>query len=195
MATIGGLIFFAGVIALFSRRRNSHHSSHFFDEEKPTEETKSKPLFTPQSSQMLQFDSMDDFRGQKTVDSNTSSVETRPSVKRTSSVSFKNTPTFHLIPSSPVVATPDRFSRPEDSPDTHGVKVFALADLQNSASGFSPNRLIGEGTIGRVYKAKYQDGRVCFLSFFLSFFNFHFLLSILVKKFCLDLFLVNRNLQ
>ncbi|CAA7016296.1 unnamed protein product [Microthlaspi erraticum] len=157
VATIGGLIFFAGLIALLCRRRNTHHSSHFFDEEKPTEETKGKPLFTPQSSQMLQFDSMDDFRGQKTVDSNTS-VETRPSVKRTSSVSFKNTPTFHLIPSSPVVATPDRFASP-DSPDTHGVKVFALADLQNSAAGFSPSRLIGEGTIGRVYKAKYQDGR------------------------------------
>ncbi|CDY24218.1 BnaC01g37980D [Brassica napus] len=125
-STIGGLIFTAGVIALFARRKNSHHSSHFFDEEKG---------------------------GQKTVDSNTL-TETKPSsVNRTSSVSFKNTPIFHLIPSSQVVATPDRFFKPD------GVKAFTLTDLQNSASCFSPNRLIGEGTLGRVYKAKYEDGR------------------------------------
>ncbi|ESQ48718.1 hypothetical protein EUTSA_v10020193mg [Eutrema salsugineum] len=159
VATIGGLIFFAGVIALFSRRRNSHLSSHFFDEEKGGGTNRSKPLFTPQSSQMLQFESMDEFRGQKTVDSNASLDETKPSVKRTSSVSFKNSPTFHLIPSTQVAATSDRFSSPEDSPDTRGVKVFTLTDLQNSASGFSPSRLIGEGTIGRVYKAKYEDGK------------------------------------
>lgn len=162
VATIGGLIFTAGMIALFSRRKNSHHSSHFFDEEKGGT-NRSKPLFTPQSSQMLQFDSMDEFRGQKTVDSN-ASVDTKASVKRTSSVSFKNSPTFHLIPSTQVVATAGRFSSREDSPDTRGVKAFTLTDLQNSASGFSPNRLIGEGTIGRVYKAKYHDGRVCFFS-------------------------------
>ncbi|CAN8259539.1 unnamed protein product [Cochlearia groenlandica] len=147
VASIGGLIFFAGVIALFARRKNTNVSSHFFDEEKGGGTNRSKPLFTPQSSQMLQFDSMDDFRGQKTVDSETS-VDTKASVKRTSSVSFKNTPTFHLIPPT---------ASPEDSP--RGVRVFALMDLENSASGFSPNRLIGEGTIGRVYKAKYQDGK------------------------------------
>lgn len=163
-STIGGLIFTAGVIALFARRKNSHHSSHFFDEEKGGT-NRSKPLFTPQPSQVLQYDSMDDFKGQNTVDSN-ASTETKPSsVRRTSSVSFKNSPTFHLIPSStPVAATSGRFSSLEDSPDTRGVKAFTLVELQNSASGFSPNRLIGEGTLGRVYKAKYEDGRVCFFS-------------------------------
>ncbi|XP_019101475.1 PREDICTED: protein STRUBBELIG-RECEPTOR FAMILY 4-like isoform X2 [Camelina sativa] len=157
VSCIGGLILFAGVIALLTRRKNAQLSSHFFDEEKGGT-NRSKPLFTPQPSQMLQFDNMDEFRGQKTVDSNTS-IETKASVKRTSSVSFKNSPTFHLIPSTQVVATPDRFSNLEESPDTRGVKAFTLTDLQNSASGFSPNRLLGEGTIGRVYKAKYQDGR------------------------------------
>lgn len=170
VSCIGGLILIAGVIALFSRRKNSHHSSHFFDEEKGS--NRNKPLFTPQSSQMLQFDNMEEFKGQKTVDSNTS-LETKPSVKRTSSVSFKNSPTFHLIPSTQVAATPDHSSTPENSPDTRGVKVFSLTDLQNSASCFSPNRLLGEGTIGRVYKAKFQDGRVCFpfLSLHFSFFS------------------------
>ncbi|KAF8109435.1 hypothetical protein N665_0095s0008 [Sinapis alba] len=159
VSTIGGLIFTAGVIALFARRKNSHHSSHFFDEEKGGT-NRSKPLFTPQPSQVLQFDSMDEFKGQNTVDS-IASTETKPSsVRRTSSVSFKNSPTFHLIPSTTQVdATSGRFSSLEDSPDTRGVKAFTLMELQNSASGFSPNRLIGEGTLGRVYKAKYEDGR------------------------------------
>ncbi|KAF3588789.1 hypothetical protein F2Q69_00031758 [Brassica cretica] len=158
-STIGGLIFTAGVIALFARRKNSHHSSHFFDEEKGGT-NRSKPLFTPQPSQVLQYDSMDDFKGQKTVDSNASTETKSSSVRRTSSVSFKNSPTFHLIPSStPAAATSGRFSSLEDSPDTRGVKAFTLVELQNSASGFSPNRLIGEGTLGRVYKAKYEDGR------------------------------------
>lgn len=156
VSSIGGLILFAGLIALISRRKNSNDSSHFFDDEKGT--NRSKPLFTPQSSQMLQFDNMEEFKNQKTVDSNTS-LETKPSVKRTSSVSFKNSPTFHLIPSTQVAATPDRSSTSQDSPDTRGVKAFSLADLQNTASCFSPNRLLGEGTIGRVYKAKFQDGR------------------------------------
>lgn len=190
VSCIGGLIFIAGVIALFSRRKNSHHSSHFFDEEKGGT-NRSKPLFTPQSSQMLQFDNMDEFRGQKTVDSNTS-LETKPSVKRTSSVSFKNSPTFHLIPSTQVVATPDHFSNTEESPDTRGVKAFALTDLQNSASAFSPNRLIGEGTIGRVYKAKYQDGRVCLPSF-ISLFIYSSQETSFRSLSCYPFF--NRNLQ
>jgi hypothetical protein len=184
VSSIGGLILFAGLIALISRRKNSNDSSHFFDDEKGT--NRSKPLFTPQSSQMLQFDNMEEFKNQKTVDSNTS-LETKPSVKRTSSVSFKNSPTFHLIPSTQVAATPDRSSTSQDSPDTRGVKAFSLADLQNTASCFSPNRLLGEGTIGRVYKAKFQDGRVCFPCYIP-----HFLLK---KTFFRSLILLSSSYQ
>ncbi|KAK8514261.1 hypothetical protein V6N12_008974 [Hibiscus sabdariffa] len=40
------------------------------------------------------------------------------------------------------------------------VVPYSLADLQKSTDNFAPNRLLDEGTIGRVYRAKYPDGKV-----------------------------------
>ncbi|OMO89937.1 hypothetical protein COLO4_19516 [Corchorus olitorius] len=37
---------------------------------------------------------------------------------------------------------------------------YALADLQNATANFASSRLLGEGTIGRVYRAKYPDAKV-----------------------------------
>lgn len=37
---------------------------------------------------------------------------------------------------------------------------YNLADLQSATANFATERLIGEGTIGRVYQAKYADGKV-----------------------------------
>lgn len=37
---------------------------------------------------------------------------------------------------------------------------YPLADLQNATGNFASSRLLGEGSIGRVYRAKYPDGRV-----------------------------------
>lgn len=37
---------------------------------------------------------------------------------------------------------------------------YALTDLQSATGNFATRRLIGEGTIGRVYRAKYADGKV-----------------------------------
>lgn len=37
---------------------------------------------------------------------------------------------------------------------------YSLADLQKSTDNFAPGRLLGEGTVGRVYRAKYPDGKV-----------------------------------
>lgn len=44
------------------------------------------------------------------------------------------------------------------------VAYYSLADLQSATSNFATGRFLGEGSIGRVYKAKYPDGRVCLLS-------------------------------
>ncbi|GAB2268611.1 hypothetical protein Dimus_003566 [Dionaea muscipula] len=38
--------------------------------------------------------------------------------------------------------------------------TYTLAELQSSTNNFATGRLQGEGTIGRVYKAKYSDGKV-----------------------------------
>lgn len=41
------------------------------------------------------------------------------------------------------------------------VKCYSLTDLLTATGNFASGRLLGEGSIGRVYKAKYADGRVC----------------------------------
>lgn len=38
--------------------------------------------------------------------------------------------------------------------------MYNLADLQSATGNFATGRLIGEGSIGRVYRAKYADGKV-----------------------------------
>ncbi|KAK8629506.1 hypothetical protein V6N13_078345 [Hibiscus sabdariffa] len=43
------------------------------------------------------------------------------------------------------------------------VVPYSLADLQKSTDNFAPNRLLGKGTIGCVYRAKYPDGKLLYL--------------------------------
>uniref|UniRef100_A0A7N0TZ04 Protein kinase domain-containing protein n=1 Tax=Kalanchoe fedtschenkoi TaxID=63787 RepID=A0A7N0TZ04_KALFE len=38
--------------------------------------------------------------------------------------------------------------------------AYSFADLETATGGFATGRLLGEGTIGRVYRAKYPDGKV-----------------------------------
>ena len=45
---------------------------------------------------------------------------------------------------------------------------YSLADLQLATANFASGRLLGEGCIGRVYRAKYADGKV--FSIWLSYF-------------------------
>ena len=46
--------------------------------------------------------------------------------------------------------------------------AFSLTDLQTATGNFAPGRLIGEGSLGRVYRAKYPDGKVCLvISYFM----------------------------
>lgn len=42
---------------------------------------------------------------------------------------------------------------------------YSLADLQTATGNFAMGRLIGEGTIGRVYRAKCADGKVFSLAY------------------------------
>lgn len=50
------------------------------------------------------------------------------------------------------------------STSTRSATEFELSDLQNATANFAPGNLLGEGSIGRVYRAKYPDGRVSLLS-------------------------------
>lgn len=42
---------------------------------------------------------------------------------------------------------------------------YTLSDLQTATANFAAGRLLGEGSLGRVYRAKYGDGkvRICIL--------------------------------
>jgi len=51
---------------------------------------------------------------------------------------------------------------------TRSAVEFELSDLQSATANFSPGNLLGEGSIGRVYRAKYSDGRVSYLTCLLS---------------------------
>jgi hypothetical protein len=39
--------------------------------------------------------------------------------------------------------------------------VYSVADLQVATDSFSFDNLVGEGTFGRVYRAQFNDGKVC----------------------------------
>jgi hypothetical protein len=45
-------------------------------------------------------------------------------------------------------------------------KVYSVADLQIATDSFSMDNLVGEGSLGRVYKAQFSDGKVNILHFF-----------------------------
>ncbi|EPS61932.1 ovule receptor-like kinase 28, partial [Genlisea aurea] len=55
----------------------------------------------------------------------------------------------------PVVVTPKKVEPPPVS-----AKLFSVADLQVATDSFSVENLVGEGSIGRVYRAETDDGRV-----------------------------------
>lgn len=42
--------------------------------------------------------------------------------------------------------------------------VYSVADLQVATDSFSFDNLVGEGTFGRVYRAQFNDGKVCYIS-------------------------------
>ncbi|GAB2268814.1 Protein STRUBBELIG-REPTOR FAMILY 6 [Dionaea muscipula] len=46
------------------------------------------------------------------------------------------------------------------TPVPANVKSYSVADLQMATGSFSVDNLIGEGTIGRVYRAEFDDGKI-----------------------------------
>lgn len=44
-------------------------------------------------------------------------------------------------------------------------RQYSIADLQMATDSFSVDNLIGEGSFGRVYRAQFDDGKVCFLPY------------------------------
>lgn len=150
---IGVLAALAIMLAIAKRRRSSFSSS-LLDEpdncRKPFHSFGSSRF----SSKELGVDTGKSFKDVKStdlscsVDINALQSSGPIGLKPSLSSRFKSIKT-----SEPANATTQRRS-------SFDVTPYALADLQIATSNFATNRLLGEGSIGRVYKAKYSDGKV-----------------------------------
>ncbi|XP_021819914.1 protein STRUBBELIG-RECEPTOR FAMILY 5-like isoform X2 [Prunus avium] len=132
------LLVLAIIIALFSRRRRSS-TSHLLDDDRLSQR---KSFGASYSSKELSRELNSSFRNK---DPGAVSIDIKP-VSKSPSIGFKS-----------ISGRLQSFARRSTS-----VKAtnYALADLQVATANFAPTRLLGQGTIGRVYRAKYDDGKV-----------------------------------
>lgn len=144
---LGVLVVLVIIIALFTRKSSSG-SSHFLEEDRFSQHRPFSPLASKQLSIDLPPDTPKKFIGMKSFDSSSSTeIDKLPA---SSSVGFKlgsiRSPSLDLRNSKRSSSVP--------------VKCYSLTDLMTATGNFASSRLLGEGSIGRVYKAKYGDGRV-----------------------------------
>ncbi|KAJ4962194.1 hypothetical protein NE237_022133 [Protea cynaroides] len=141
------------VIALFSRKSSS--SSNYLDDEKLTRQRPFSPLVSHELSDTRHY----------APDPKSFKATELSSMDSSSSIDVKTLQTFpsiHLPPPSDWMKSDgnefaNKLGRKRTSVHT---AVFTLADLQPATGNFAAGHLLGEGTIGRVYRAKYADGKV-----------------------------------
>ncbi|KAF6143847.1 hypothetical protein GIB67_009828 [Kingdonia uniflora] len=144
---IGALVALAIIIALFSCKSSSS-SSHFLDEERLSQ----RRAFTPLVSREL---SIPNFKELQPPES--SAAITVKALHTSPSMGLKPPPSDRLKSfNGSDFANKANVKR---SMSIHAV-TFSLSDLQSATGNFASARLLGEGTIGRVYRAKYADGKV-----------------------------------
>ncbi|CAN4098046.1 unnamed protein product [Withania somnifera] len=130
---LGVLLLLGVIIALLSRRKRSPPSSHFLEEDKFSWRQDFTPHSSQESSSGVRANMQEDFRASYFRASKVFQYEGDE----------KSAPLDHL----------------KSFNDKEFIAHYPLADLQNATSNFASSRLLGEGSIGRVYKAKYPDGR------------------------------------
>ncbi|CAN1306224.1 Protein STRUBBELIG-RECEPTOR FAMILY 5 [Linum perenne] len=146
------------IILFFSRKRSSSPSSFLDDEEKSPR----RDGFTPLTSQELAHShSQDPYN-------NTFRKDLRESFESTNSIDIK---TLQKAPSQGYKPPPydfaqslndNEFASRLNSKRNAAARAVphTLSDLQAATASFAPGRLLGEGTLGRVYRAKYGDGKM-----------------------------------
>ncbi|XP_042478198.1 protein STRUBBELIG-RECEPTOR FAMILY 5 isoform X2 [Macadamia integrifolia] len=150
---MGVLVALVIMIALFSRKSSS--SSHYLDDVNLSQHRTFTPLVLHEvSNSRLYPPDPKSFKERRSWDS-TSSMDMK---------SLQTSPSIHLKPppsdrmkSFNETEFANRLGRRSTSIRT---TVFTLADLQAATGNFATGRFLGEGTIGRVYRAKYADGKV-----------------------------------
>lgn len=81
-----------------------------------------------------------------------------PSASIDINVSLQNPPSISLKQSF----SDNEFANRINSRRSTSVRAvaYALSDLQSATANFAAGRLVGQGSLGRVYRAKYADGKV-----------------------------------
>nr|GME16633.1 protein STRUBBELIG-RECEPTOR FAMILY 5 [Ipomoea batatas] len=155
----GVLLLLLIIIALFSKRRSST-STHYFEDDKLSPPRHTSALQSQEVSIDMYTDTQKGFRDARPSDCS-STVSVKPPQPQYSGAikpfKEKESPSDHLKPLN------DKENTNWSNIETGGsiqVAYYSLADLQSATSNFATGRFLGEGSIGRVYKAKYPDGRV-----------------------------------
>ncbi|CAH9130100.1 unnamed protein product [Cuscuta epithymum] len=149
---MGVLLLISIIIALISKRSSST-SIHYFEDDKLSQQRPISPL----ASQELSIDMFPDMhKGFREIrSSGSSSTISVKTSQMSASMSHKYSDHVKSFNSKEV---PDHLN--VELGGSVQASYYSLADLQSVTGNFATGRLLGEGSIGRVYRAKYRDGRV-----------------------------------
>ncbi|PON90629.1 Tyrosine-protein kinase [Trema orientale] len=155
---LGVLVMLIVVISIFSRK-SSRHSSHFFDEERFSQR-KSFSLASQELPKDLRSDICKDYKDDMLVEDLRSSSTSIDITAFQKSPSFGGKPAGHSSGRQSISDT--EFVNRLTAGRSISVRAtsFPLTDLQTATANFASGRLLGQGAIGRVYRAKYADGKV-----------------------------------
>ncbi|KAG5141434.1 hypothetical protein JHK82_017129 [Glycine max] len=141
------------IIVVALSKRSSKPASHFIDEERRSQHRSFTTLASEELSKDSDADFSKDYKGFKSMDSTSIDVkasQNSPSIGVRSSVS-------DCVQSF----NDNEFANRLNSRRSSSIRVttFTQAELQSATANFASGRLLGEGSIGCVYRAKYADGK------------------------------------
>nr|DAD46272.1 TPA_asm: hypothetical protein HUJ06_004502 [Nelumbo nucifera] len=154
-----GLLLALVILIVLLKRKSSSTSSHFLDEEKMNQKISLNPLVSNElsndRSSEFSNNALKDFKDPKSLDSSFS-INARSS-QPYASIGLKPPPADRMKSFNDTELV-NRINVKRNS-SIHAV-IYTLADLQSATGNFATARLLGEGSIGRVYRAKYPNGKV-----------------------------------
>ncbi|KAK3015908.1 hypothetical protein RJ639_007644 [Escallonia herrerae] len=161
---LGVLVALGMIIALLARKRSSP-PSHYLEEDRLSQRRPFTPLASQELSNDRRTEMHKDFR-EKSFDS--SSSITVKNLQSLPSMTVKPLQTYPSIglkppPSERIKSFSDNeFAQRMNIKRSSSIRVacYSLADLQAATGNFATGRLLGEGSLGRVYRAKCSDGKV-----------------------------------
>ncbi|KAK3125710.1 hypothetical protein QOZ80_7BG0608750 [Eleusine coracana subsp. coracana] len=139
------LLAFGALAAFLVIKRNSWRMSHGRDPEQ------NEPL-SPLASGLKQMKSVKSIKVISTIG--------KEELQKTVSMSLKPPTKIDLHKSFDENDITNKFITRKVSLSSITVPAYTVADLQVATGSFSPDCLIGEGSFGRVYKAKFSDQKV-----------------------------------